>query len=270
MFWVAALFLLKTTFPRLKTIGVSRSLAGLASQGVGRLNTKLMVSRLSKTILGNVPVANTPQFIVSLLYLLYNDLFTRIHIAAQWDAYSRDRKMLRVMNMRQDQRNTRSGFRQRTHYVLSLPLRISLPLLVAMMILHWLISESIFLAVVGANDWSINGDTPVDNGYPYMGLGYSPFAIVLALILGGLMVVGLWVNAFTTRIGRNMPVVRSCSAAISAACHPPSWDVDAWEKPLSYGVVERPRVGQAGVTVPGHVCFTSDPVDQLVKGELYN
>lgn len=267
---MTALILLITTFSELESIDVSPSLAGIVSQGVGKLNTKLMLNELSKTILGNVLVANTPQLIVSLLYLLYNDLFTRIHIAAQWDSYSRDRKMLRVMNMRQDQRNTRTGFRQRSHYVLSLPLRISLPLLVAMMILHWLISQSIFLAVIGANDWSINGDTPVSQGYPYLGLGYSPFAIVLALLLGGLMIVGLWVNALTTKIGRDMPVVRSCSAAISAACHPPPWDEDACEKPLSYGVVEQPRIGPAGETIPGHVCFTSGPAHHLVKGELYN
>lgn len=267
---MTALILLISTFQQLESIGVSPSFAGLASQGVGRLNTKLMLNRLSKTIQGNVLVANTPQLIVSLLYLLYNDLFTRVHIAAQWDSYSRDRKMLRVMNMRQDQRNTRSGFRQRSHYVLSLPLRISLPLLVAMMILHWLISQSIFLAIIGANDWMTNGDTPMSNGYPYLGLGYSPFAIILALLLGGLMVVGLWVNALATKIGRNMPVVRSCSAAISAACHPPSWDEDACEKPLSYGVVEQPRIGQDGEIIPGRVSFTSGPVHQLVKGGLYS
>ena len=48
-----------------------------------------------------------------------------------------------------------------------------------------------------------------------------------------------------------MPLVSTCSAAISAACHRPVGDKYAHLFPVKYGVVS---VGKNGV---GHCCFTT-------------
>jgi hypothetical protein len=61
-----------------------------------------------------------------------------------------------------------------------------------------------------------------------------------------------------------MPIVRSCSAAISAACHGPGWDVNASMKALSYGSVE-------GRSADGteHVAFCSGETRPLRDGRVY-
>lgn len=225
-----------------------------------------MINQPSNTVAGNVVLANLPQLLISLLYLLYNDLVTRIHLAAQWSSYARTRKPLRVLNPRKDQSMAK---KQRNYYVLSLPLRVSIPLLVLMMILHWLVSQSLFLGILGVLNYT-GGGAPSDEGYPVLGLGYSPFAIILSLILGAVMILGLWVYAFAFKYDSGMPLVRSCSAAISAACHAPAWDVKCAEKPLLYGVVETPAIGLDGRGVHRHVCFTSGPAEPLVDGEIYS
>lgn len=225
-----------------------------------------MINQPSNTVAGNIVLANLPQLLISLLYLLYNDLVTRIHLAAQWSSYARTRKPLRVLNPRKDQLMAKT---QRSYYVLSLPLRVSVPLLVLMMILHWLVSQSLFLGIIGVLNYTAGG-APTDEGYPVLGLGYSPFAIILSLILGAVMIFGLWGYAFAFRYDSGIPLVRSCSAAISAACHAPAWDVSCAEKPLLYGAIQTSGTDEDGVDVRRHVCFTSGPAEPLTDGEIYS
>lgn len=263
-FWIATLYLLITGPTSYYDDGTS-TLSAITSNGIGRLNVNKTVDLGSETILGNVIVANSPQLLVSLLYRLYNDLVTRIHLAAQWSSYGHARKPLRVLNAQKDQLTANE---QRSYYILSLPLRISIPLLVLMMILHWLISQSIFLGNI-VNDYTSGGTIRKDGGYPVMGLGWSPLALILCLILGGLMAFGLWAYAWIFKFGAGIPFVRSSSAAISAACHLPAWDTNTAEKPVLYGVVQAPVVDWDGRIIPGRVCFTSGPAEPLIDGEVY-
>ncbi|KAF6802448.1 hypothetical protein CSOJ01_11575 [Colletotrichum sojae] len=53
------------------------------------------------------------------------------------------------------------------------------------------------------------------------------------------------------------------SAAISAACHPGTYEKDAWKMPLRWGVVSEPRVE------PRHCSFSSKPVEKPVEGQPY-
>ena len=62
--------------------------------------------------------------------------------------------------------------------------------------------------------------------------------------------------------------MRSCSAAISAACHPPKDDRDASKLPVQLGVVEHKTVNTTGEAV-GHRTFTSFKVNAPKKGKLY-
>ena len=254
LFWILA-FLLLQIGTRDSDSGTA-NLSTLAANGLGHLNTNYVIGvYLSDAFTSNVILANTPQLLISFLYLFYNDLFTRIYLSKEWSSYSLNRKPLRVRMRRGAQRST---------YFLSLPWRASVPLLVAMMVLHWLVSQSIFLALVQASDYGSGGATPLDPGLEVIGCGWSPFAIILSLIVGGVMIVWLWITGFTVHYGNRMPLVRSCSMAISAACHPPSFDVDAALKPVMYGVVECQNADE----IP-HVSFTSKPVTCLIAGERY-
>jgi hypothetical protein len=63
-------------------------------------------------------------------------------------------------------------------------------------------------------------------------------------------------------------LVGSCSAAISAACHRPSADTMAYERPVMWGVVDEANVWQ-GASGVGHCCLTSFEVTKPVEGRLY-
>ena len=58
------------------------------------------------------------------------------------------------------------------------------------------------------------------------------------------------------KLGSGMPIIGTCSLAISAACHPAVGDEDAARKPLMYGAVEAPglreiRLGTFALLVRG-------------------
>jgi hypothetical protein len=66
------------------------------------------------------------------------------------------------------------------------------------------------------------------------------------------------------RYDSRIPIVGSCSAAISAACHRPADDEDAALEAVKWGVVEREDTG--GV---GHCCLSSFEVREPVEGARY-
>lgn len=67
-----------------------------------------------------------------------------------------------------------------------------------------------------------------------------------------------------------MPLVSSCSAAISAACHRPSEDTDAHLLPILWGVVDEPGPMGEGNEKPGRCSFTtSRNVRQPEEGEVF-
>ncbi|KAJ5370373.1 uncharacterized protein N7496_006465 [Penicillium cataractarum] len=158
---------------------------------------------LSYTVL-----ANTPQLAITLTYLWYNHILTNMLAMAEWTSYGVNRKSLRVSSPAKN-----SGQRP-THY-LSLPLRYSLPLLAFSALLHWFISQSFFY--VYAIPWA---DTHRVEEFVLSELGYLWLPMLLAVFLGAGMLLVL-VSLSFRKYKSFMPVVGSCSAAISAACHPP-------------------------------------------------
>ena len=177
-------------------------------------------------------------------------------LAQEWDEYSRHRKPLRV--------TTPQG-RQRSTYRLQLPYRYSIPLLITAGILHWLTSQSIFLArvdVFGQDDKMISDKT-------VSSCGYSPIAIMTLLIFGGAICL-LEVATGFRKFRAGMPLAGSCSAAISAACHPPDYDRDAAMKPVVWGVVGKGKFESLdGEEEFGHCAFSSSDVEEVVEGKWY-
>jgi hypothetical protein len=161
-------------------------------------------------VISNVLVANMPQLIFSTIYFVYNSVVTAMTMSDEWSQLANQRKGLRVSsNPQGDQRST---------YFLQLPYRYSLPLLFMSGLMHWLISQSLFIINLEAS--SNLPDDYYSPPWSSMSCGYSPLAMILVLVVGVVMV------AFVVGMGHKklrsaMPVAGSCSLAIAAACHPP-------------------------------------------------
>lgn len=199
-------------------------------------------------LIGMVAVANLPQMIVSCLYFAYNTVYTSMVSADEWARFTTNRKALRTTNPQGEQRST---------YWLSLPWTYALPLAVASSVLHWLISQSLFIARTEILD---------TYGQPeeisYMKVGYSPLAILLALLFGSGMVLGMILNG--VRKLRPCVLVGNNSLAIAAACQRPEKDVEAQLRRVQWGAVRHEEDGR-----PGHCCFTSEDVESPRLGDLY-
>lgn len=191
-----------------------------------------------------VLIANSPQLLLSVLFLAFNSLFTCMLLANEWNNYARKRKPLRVTSPTGVQRST---------YRLQLPYRYGIPLLVIFGTLHWLVSQSLFPVRVEF--------IYKDEDATFTAVGYSCIAILLSIIFGAIVILFGLLNGFRM-YKPGIPLVGSCSAAISAACHRPPGDINAADKPLMWGVVS-PKNGV------GHCCLTSFEVTPPVEGELY-
>ena len=195
----------------------------------------------------SILVANSPQVLLSFLFLTYNGLFTCMLLAHEWSGYAHVRKPLRVTSPAGSQRST---------YRLQLPYKYGIPLLVLSGTLHWLVSQSIFLARV-----NYYNDGVLDDFSGISTLGYSCIAIITVITLGGIVIIIGILHGFR-RYKSGVPLVGSCSAAISAACHRPNEDVDAPFKPVMWGAVESSNP-------VGHCCLTSFEVTKPIKGQNY-
>ena len=157
----------------------------------------------------SVIVANSAPVISSFLFLTYNSLFTCM-LSEKWSGYAHDWKPLRV---------TSPIGSQRTTCMLQLPYRYGIPLLIVSSILHWFVSQSIFLARISlsaAGEEGFYGSVST--------VGYSCMAIITVICAGGIVVFIGILNDFR-RYKPGMPLMGSNRAAISAACHRPNEDV---------------------------------------------
>ncbi|OCT55026.1 hypothetical protein CLCR_02775 [Cladophialophora carrionii] len=203
-------------------------------------------------ILGSIIIANLPQTILSFLYLNLNGLLTSMWLTSEWSDFATQRKTLRVSKPKESQRST---------HFLQLPYKIAIPLMVLSGLMHWLISQSIFLAVIA--EYGPTGRLVSD--VVIASCGFSPLAMILVMACGGLIIVVTFGLGWLRKYDARMPLVGSCSAAIAAACHQPDWDTDASLKPVQWGVIPG-AVDRKGV---GHCAFTSGKVEPLVEGKEY-
>ncbi|MCJ1312051.1 hypothetical protein MMC25_005725 [Agyrium rufum] len=251
---ISAYVLLGSAIHGVANNGSSTSLPTLWAMGLGSVNPYALLSGGQSNnsdhlgVVGNILLANTAQVIISFLYFSYNSIFTCELLSREWTSYTQERKSLRVTSPTGIQRST---------YFLQLPYTYALPLMVFSGLLHWLVSQSIFLAQV--NYYNIDGTH--DDSSSISNCGFSCIGIIFAIIVGSLLIMGSWANCFRRYPG-GIPLATHCSAAISAACHPPKEDVDAAFKRVQYGEVE----SKNGVR---HCTFTSFDVSTPIAGELY-
>ena len=207
----------------LKNQGESTSFSGLWNIGFGSVASSTVINPNSSHS-GTIPMvllANAPQVAVFIAYYFCNNMLTVMSLAVEFHSYATKRKPLRVSWPKGLQRST---------YYLSLPYRYCIPLLISHAILHWLVSQSLFLVDVTLYD--MTGNVTPER---LITCGYSPMAIIFAIILISLLlflVLGLRYKHFRT----SMPLAGSCSESISAACHPPPGGADPL-KPVMWGEI---------------------------------
>jgi hypothetical protein len=206
-------------------------------------------------------VANIPQLILSIIYFSYNGLLTAMLMGHEWTSYAHKRKGLRV--------SRKPAGMQRSTYFLQLPFKFGIPLSVFSVVLHWLVSQSVFVVII--DEYTSEGEprfldfySPIEKGSR---LGFSPMPMVDVLIVGTVMACSVIGFGFIP-YKRGMPLAGSCSMAISAACHPRKTDESGsesrdWEQKLQWGVVETNAEGV------GHCAFSTHHVEPLVQGRFY-
>ncbi|KAL9106846.1 MAG: hypothetical protein Q9227_008179 [Pyrenula ochraceoflavens] len=264
---IMASILLGRGIESLHQFGLPTDASALWHLGFGALNANMLVSLNNSTYfatpshtVGFILLANSPQLIFSFLYLLYNNIYTSLAQAAEWADFAIDRKPLRVTTPRGQQRST---------YWLHLPYRYAIPLMVASGIMHWFISQSLFLARIQRRTIPIDDAPPINN--TSVTCGYSVIPIICSISLGGLMLVFVVALGLSRSIEGKMPFMGSCSAVISACCHRNlDEDRDVALKPVMWGAVDvPPRVdceSEKAEEEEGHCTFSSGVVSQPVPG----
>lgn len=156
-------------------------------------------------------------------------------------------------------RVTRPQEKQRSTYFLSLPYKWALPLVAASGILHWLLSQSLF--VFRSDVYTRHGKFVLDSSR--LGCGFSALSLLTFTIVALLLVIAVGYVG-TRSMQQKMPLAASCSLVISAACHSPTDDQDAHLKKVKWGVVEK-SLG-SGHT---HYSITAKEVRKPITGQIY-
>ena len=197
----------------------------LITSGLGLGSTNRGSVASTSKLMGSVLLANTPQGFFSVLYLMYNGLFTCMLTEKEWQTFAHTRMPLRVSAPQPGQHST---------YYLQLPYLYSIPLLFFSGLMHWLISQSIFLAYVQSYD-----NNGVRNpGYDIVTCGYSPIAIVMSLFIGCLMVLAFLLLGLQ-QYPAGLPLARNRSDFIKAACVRPPRDSGAATASVMWGLREK-------------------------------
>ncbi|KAI0452041.1 hypothetical protein F5B21DRAFT_516319 [Xylaria acuta] len=164
------------------------------------------------SFVGAVLLANSPQLLLSFCYLTYNNLFTYLQIAREWGKYSEGYSSLRVTNPQGQQSST---------YRLQLPYRYSLPLMGASALLHWILSNTIYVFISIGGYYSRDNLAFHDQSLPDASavyVGYSTKALLTLTVLSTFLT-ALPILLSLKRLQKNSVIPGCNSLAISAACH---------------------------------------------------
>ncbi|KAJ5937109.1 hypothetical protein N7466_003559 [Penicillium verhagenii] len=258
----------------LLTFGLSKYQDGSSpfTEGLGSVGSSTLIygDNWPSSIIGNVLIANSPQLIFSLIYFAFNSLLTSMTLSAEWSGYANQKKGLRVSH------NPKQY--QRSNYFLSIPYRYGVPMMITSTLLHWLISESLFM--VGIEAWSSDGQR--DTASDFITCGWSAVGTLITIMVGILFLSGI-VGLSLRRFESALPIAGSCSLAIAAACHPhfdpntqdgyrneevnADMDSEVEDEEMALLSVQWGAVPVNGPV--GHYSFTSDRVGTPETEKLY-
>jgi hypothetical protein len=125
-------------FIHVKDRGIGLDPSSLWNMGFGAVNHNALVfyGTEGPDIITDVILANLPQLILSLIYILYMGIMTSMFLAADWSRFAFNAQTLMV--------STPCG-RQRGTWLLGAPLGWGLALFGFSTLLHWFLSQSIFV-----------------------------------------------------------------------------------------------------------------------------
>ncbi|KAM0813070.1 putative DUF6536 domain-containing protein [Seiridium cardinale] len=195
-------------------IAISESGANPVTFPFGHSDQNLTID-LFTSYTGALMVANAPQLLLSLCYFSYNTFFTRLAVEKEWNAYSLKYTPLRV---------SYPAGEQFSHYRLQLPYKYSMPLLAVSVLLHWLVSNTIYIFINEGGYWKITGvgeDVARQFGVgpdAVVALGYSPPAILTVFVVSVVLCI-IPVVWSLRKVKGDMISGGTNSLVISAACH---------------------------------------------------
>lgn len=157
----------------------------------------------TRGLLANLLGLGSIHLVISVTYLFYNHLWSRMLAAAELNAFIKTRAPLRVTLPTQGARGT---------CYLSVKPHYSALLIIALTLIHFFTTRA--LNVVAVQTYDVMGEY----SHQHITYGISTSSAVLALGLGFLMLCAL-AFGLDRKLHTGMPVLGTCSMAISAACH---------------------------------------------------
>ena len=185
----------------------------------------------------------------------------------EWSQMAWQKNSLRVSQKPQGE--------QRSSYFLQLPYRYAIPLMGFSAVMHWLISQSIFLIAIERYDpdgkpvqqMQLGNDyipsILVGNEGEHYTCGWSPLA-VLFVICGGVLMIAGAIGMGRRKYQPGMPLRGTNSAVIAAACHVAGGEENIECKKLKWGVVDKYDTDGTG-----HCAFSSGEPDFPQEGVAY-
>ena len=153
-------------------------------------------------------LANSPQFVLAFFWVIYAGLFGAMAHAQDWACFAKDAQSQTLMV------SSPRG-KQRGLWLLGVPFWLGVLLFLLEALTHFLVSRSIFPVRVQGFDHEGN----VDPQSVVSTITTSPVAM-LCLFFVTLLLLYLVTKTGRTVLPSAVPVAATCSAAISAACHP--------------------------------------------------
>lgn len=209
----------------------------------------------TSVIVPTILTANVPQLGFSLLYVFYTNIWSKLLIAQEFDRMTTSKKGLRI--------SERAYGEQRTSRFLTLPVRYALPLMAFSAALHYLCSQSLFMARFdGMRDGQVDPkDQMVRLGYNAAGM------IALITVNVVMMLITICMGGFR-RLNTGLGEM-SMSVVISAACHLKRYEAEPWLQTVQWGDVSE-GVGEVkNGQIVRHCAFTSMLAECPSEGHMY-
>jgi hypothetical protein len=253
-------------------LGAHSEQVGMWSQDLGQANPSLMITKtIDLSLIALALIANAPQLVVSAAYLSFNALLTSMMLGLEFSRFavpilkaSKARKNGSTPDAGVPLRVSKraKGSAQKSSGTFSLPYAYSIPLSGAHFVLHFFLSQAIFVVLV--SEYGQSGQP--GNETAIAGCGWSIKGVIGSVVLGAILIVALCAIAVFGRMHQGVPLVGSSSAAIAAACHPRADDEGAELRKLRYGVLEDVTIAGRAI---GRVGFGTSGVGALKEGQEY-
>jgi len=192
----------------------------------------------SSRTLRNIVASNAPQLALAFAYYLWNTQAIVMITAREYNLFATstnepDQTVFQTPKHSLRMTYARKGTEQRNSHYFAIPLRYWIPMTALWTLMQWLASQTIFFARLDLlSHWLKPTEFSISQvGYSLLGM-ICFVAVSLVVFLFGAVL-------SCKNISNRMPLAATCSAAISAACHPKSPDLKHFEKKIHWGVERR-------------------------------